>query len=139
MAYHTASDRKITCPRCEYDGWHIGCGLKQTYGFPFIDFDSGKIGTKGTIYRVVFNTDKEETEIKWDDIRYEYVHDIDAIMRVMEDTYGSDVWDLPNAGVLIQKHKVLKVCAKKYPQSITIKSLRWKITIQDIEKLLLLR
>jgi hypothetical protein len=147
MAYHTASTTPVPCPRCNgnVDGYACHCGIQCPYGFPFIEFDSGSAGVKGTVYRVVFNTDEEETEIKWTEYRMVQQVDVDASIDMIEKLYGKmtkEVYNsLSNAEMTAMQNKcrVYRMAQRASNQSITIKSLRWKITIQDIQKLMLLK
>lgn len=125
-----------TCPRCDtsnaiqiYEGrYECECGLYYTHHSSYI-----RLGK----YTVNFVAD--HSLLLWDEpIRGKYL-DQAASVKKMDELFGENWYLDPVIRAQSHKHRVYVDDVFPNPQTITLPSLRWKIELSDIEKLMVLR
>lgn len=123
------------CPRCDIDVIsYCSCGMDFNFHCPTIIL--GK-------YEVSFNSKKDQTRIGWNKIGDSYIVDVGATSRNLINVFGNNYWEDYENDPSRFDPKIIQQCKVYYPETgqdeIMLPGLRWKITEEQIEGLLLLR
>jgi hypothetical protein len=90
-------------------------------------------------YEIFFIPNENKMKITWNETVDKLELDTDASMEALEKAYGDDWYKNPLALANRNKYMVFRMMSVAERQSMSFNALRYKITLSDIQKLMLLK